>query len=302
MTIRYFILCCLSYLVIPAFAMGLDIQAAAPYCGQVATVAPTLPHAAIDRLANSHVAVGSKDIAFAWLGAPTRRYPHTALGSTVHAGSASVQLKSGRIVTYVLPLHRVFEDLQPRLIDLDQDGKDELILIESDALLGAALVIFGIRGDALVELARSPHAGSTFRWLNFVGAAEFEGRLDGKLDLAAVITPHIGGVLTLYRYKPPHLVPFAKVMDVSNHKMGSPEQALSAIVTATSASKNQPPTILVPDMSLRALHALRWQSGKWMELSDVKPLPADVQKLVPTINGACALLVDQTWWRVTLLH
>jgi hypothetical protein len=205
-------------------------------------------------------------------------------------------------VNYVLPLHRVFEDLQPRLIDIDQDGKDELILIESDALQGAALVVFGLRGDSLVELARSPHAGSTFRWLNFVGASDFEGRLDGKLDLAAVITPHIGGVLTLYRYQPPHLVPFAKALDVSNHKMGSPEQALSSIVPSSMASKNQPPTIVVPDMSLRALHALRWQAGKWMELSGVLPLPAAVQKLIPMASGACALLVDQTWWRVTLLH
>jgi hypothetical protein len=201
-------------------------------------------------------------------------------------------------VNYALPLHRVFEDLQPRLIDLDQDGKDELILIESDALQGAALVVFGLRGEALVELARSPHTGSTFRWLNVVGAADFEGRLDGKLDLAAVITPHVGGVLTLYRYRPPHLVPFAKAIDVSNHTMGSPEQALSVIVR----SVNPPPTVIIPDMSLRALHALRWQSGKWMELSDVKPLPAAVQKLVPMANGACALLVDQTWWQVTLLH
>jgi hypothetical protein len=298
MTARYLTLFLLGLFAPAAWAMGLDIQATPSNCGLPATSAPVPPLAATDRLANSHVATGNKDIAFAWLGAPTRRYPHAALGSAVHAGSASVQLKSGRILNYALPLHRVFEDLQPRLVDIDNDGKDELILIESDALQGAALVVFGLRGDALIELARSPHAGSTFRWLNFVGAADFEGRLDGNLNLAAVITPHIGGVLTLYRYKPPHLVPFAKAMDVSNHKMGSPEQALSSIVTTS----KQAPTILVPDMSLRALHALRWQSGKWMELSDVKPLPSAVQKLVPMANGACALLVDQTWWRVTLLH
>jgi hypothetical protein len=286
-----------------ASAMGLMVEPAQAFCGMPAAALTTdkPPLAAAKRLYKTPAVRGTRDIAWAWLGSPTNRYPHKALGSPTHAGSLHVQPSAGapkvRELIYTLPLHQVFEDLTVRLVDLDADGKDEIIVIQSDALRGSAVVVYGVRGNALVELARSPYAGSTFLWLNPVGVADFDG--DGKLDIASVITPHIGGTLTLYHYRPPALVPFASAMDTSNHRMGDPEQDLSAIVELPGLR----PTVIVPDMSLKALHALRWEaSGKWKELADVKPLPARVQRMTPLPGGACVLLADGSWMRVSLAN
>ena len=292
-------------------AMELMLEPAPAYCGKTAAVVDAAPAAAAQRLAGSLAIKGQRDIAWAWLGSPTARYPHAALGSSTHAGSVHVLLPTqGKLqeVVYQLPLNRVFEDLTLRLADIDQDGRDELIVIEADALRGASVVVLGLEDAAntpsdkkLVEKARSPPAGSTFRWLNPVGVADFDG--DGKLDIAAVITPHIGGVLTLYHYRPPQLVPYAKVMDTSNHLMGSPEQQLSVVLQLP----GKRPTIIVPDMSLKALHALRWvgsgANAKFKELADVMPLKARVQRITvlpDTADAACVLLADNTWQRVTL--
>ena len=239
------------------------------------------------------------------------RYPHKALGASTHAGSLHVLLNASagkfQEVIHELPFNRVFEDRLPRLIDLDGDGRDEIILIESDALRGSATVVYGMQSVkttkgaekkfSLVELARSVQTGSTFRWLNPVGVADFDG--DGKLDLASVLTPHIGGLLTLYRYSPPKLEQFAQAMDTSNHRMGDLEQQVAVIVE----QKGVRPTIIVPDMQLKALHALRWEApGQWKELADVKPLPATVNRITPLPNGGCVLLTDATWWRVWLTN
>ena len=298
-------------------AMGLMLEPASAHCGKAAPGANAAPAAASQRLAGSQVAQGQRDIAWAWLGSPTERYPHTALGSRTHAGSVHVLTTApagtppgsppGTLqeIIYRLPINRVFEDLTLRLADIDQDGRDELIVIESDALRGASVVVLGLEdspnGKTLKEKARSAPAGSTFRWLNPVGVADFDG--DGKQDVAAVITPHIGGVLTLYHYRPPQLVPYARAMDTSNHLMGSPEQQLAVIMQLP----GQRPTIIVPDMSLKALHALRWEgsgaTGKFKELADVMPLAARVQRitLIPDTPGtACVQLADNTWRRVTL--
>ena len=298
-------------------AMGLVTERLTLSCESPLSEVPppaNTPLAAQKRIPGSQVTKGQLDIAWAWLGSPTRRYPHGALGSQVHAASLHVVTETPlkaygppKVLSVELPLTRVFEDRLLRLADLDGDGKDEIIVVESDAFQGSSVVVYGLRSTPtgasaksrsqtrLVELARSPAAGSTFRWLNPVGVADFDG--DGMMDIASVTTPHIGGVLTLYHYTPPKLVPFAKAMDVSNHKMGALEQRLASIVNLP----GQRPTIIVPDMTLTALHALRWEDpGQWKELADVKPLQAQVDRITPLPDGACITLVDTSAWRVRL--
>ncbi len=300
--------------------MGLALEASTPQCGQP-RVQIIAPPAAAQRLPGSQAIRGQKNIQWAWLGSPTLRYPHTALGAATHAGSLHVLVGTAsgatRELVYTLPLNRVFEDRVPRLVDLDGDGSDEVIVIESDVLKGSAMVVLSVSNPVagpagshslvaagtggasvnLTEVARGPNTGSTFRWLNPVGVADFDG--DGRPDIAGVITPHVGGMLTLYNFRPPKLEPYAQTMDVSNHRMGDVEQQLAVIVEQNGSR----PTIIVPDMQLKALHALRWEApGKWKELADVKPLPATVQRLTPLAGGACLLLTDSTWWRMRLLH
>jgi hypothetical protein len=292
----------------PAVAMGLTVTPQTQACHtETAATTPLqpLPAAAKQRIPDSLAVAGRQDLAWVWLGSPTRRYPHGALGSPVHAGSVHALVRSGdgrwQLIEKALPLNRVFEDRIPRLADLDRDGRDEIVLIESDTLRGASLVVLGVAHDSqpprLVERARGPHAGSTFRWLNPVGVADFDG--DGSLDLASVTTPHVGGVLELLHYRPPALMKFASAMDVSNHRMGALEQSLAVVVEQA----GHRPTLIVPDMTLRALHALRWEApGRWTELADLKPMSGRVERLVPAADGACATLDDGRSVRVTLTH
>ena len=293
-----------------ALDMVLKLEPAAAQCGVPAAPIPAVPAAARQRLPQSEAVHGSRDIAWAWLGSPTNRYPHAAFGSPVHAGSLHVLVAdtSGaqQQLTLTLPAQRVFEDRVPRLVDMDGDGRDEIILVEADTARGAALVVFGLRaaagaapgtpaGLSLVELARSPFIGTAFRWLNPAGVADFDG--DGQLDIASVTTPHIGGVLTLYHFRPPQLLPFARATDVSNHRFGKLEQQLAVVVE----QPGRRPTVLVPDMQHTALQALRWDApGQWSRLDEPVAFRARIERVTPLAGGACVLLADASWWRVML--
>ncbi|AEG94046.1 FG-GAP repeat domain-containing protein [Ramlibacter tataouinensis] len=263
--------------------------AAAAAAGQQPTFSELLP--------GSLPVAGKRDIAWIWLGSSTQRYTHAALGSGTHAASlhAITRGQNGRELVLELPPERVIEDRLPRLADLDGDGQDEAIVVESHASRGAALVVYAIDRSGSqqrwLERARSEPVGA-MRWLNPVGVADFDG--DGHSEIASVSTPHIGGVLTLYRYAPPHLRTVARMGGVSNHRMGSPEQRLSAIVRGPRG-----PLVVVPDQAFARLLLLQWRAGQgWREAAAPVGLPAPVERMRERGEAVCVELRGGAWLRI----
>lgn len=170
---------------------------------------------------------GNGDVRSAWYVAPTTRYAHGILGDAIEAGGLRVELASGAQTTLSLPDDQVFEDRTPRLADLDGDGRTEIIAIRSSTRLGGSVAVYGVRGEALVELGATPYIGRSNRWLNIAGIADFTGQ--GGLQVAFVETPHIGGTLKLAAFQGNAMQVVAQIGGFSNHGIRSREQRLSAV-------------------------------------------------------------------------
>jgi hypothetical protein len=155
--------------------------------------------------------------------------------------------------------------LEPRIVDIDGNGGDEIIVVESDTALGASLAVYGIVDVRLVRITATPFLGQPNRWLNPLGVGDFDG--DGKSDIALVATPHIGGILRLYRFSRPVLSLFAEYPGVSTHRIGSTELALGRVVPASSRDQ-----LLVPDQARRVLMLLEWSPNEWRVVART-PLP-----------------------------
>lgn len=153
----------------------------------------------------------------------TERYQHGVLGDRIEAGGVVVQtgddIAAGRCGTAViLPKSSVFEDTSPRLSDLDGDGNNELIVVETNLRLGAQLAVYGLRNGKLHKLAATQNIGQAFRWLAPVGIADFNG--DGQNDVAYVETPHLGKILRVVTFENGELIQIAAVKGVTNHRIG----------------------------------------------------------------------------------
>lgn len=170
---------------------------------------------------------GNGDVRSAWYVAPTTRYGHGILGDAIEAGGLRVELANGAQTTLTLPEDQVFEDRTPRLADLDGDGRTEVITIRSSTRLGGSVAVYGVRGEALVELGATPYIGRSNRWLNIAGIADFTGQ--GGLQVAFVETPHIGGTLKLAAFHGNAMQVVAQIGGFSNHGIRSREQRLSAV-------------------------------------------------------------------------
>ncbi len=155
---------------------------------------------------------------------PTRRYAHGVLGDDVEWGRlVYVQQGSAAHGPYifeeiVLPPSRVFEDLTPRLYDLDGDAQFEIVVVEAEASSGAQLAVYGLRGTRLVKLAATPHIGRTNRWLAPLGAADLDG--DGAVEIAYIDRPHLAKTLRIWRYRDGTLEPVADAPGLTNHRIG----------------------------------------------------------------------------------
>ena len=230
------------------------------------------------QLPHSRVARGSRDIVVAWLADPTDRYQHDVLGDDLEATKLMVETSTGKRLQVDLPPTRVFEDLQPRIVDIDGDGREEIIVVESDRFLGASLAVYGIVDDRLARIAATAFLGRPYRWLNPLGVGDFNG--DGKLDVALVATPHIGGILRLYRFKIGKLSLFAEYPGVSTHQMGSTELGLGRVVA------NRPrDQLLVPTQTRKAMMLLEWSPDGLQVVARVELPGRLASSLTPTDDG-----------------
>jgi hypothetical protein len=132
-----------------------------------------------------------------FLSGPTTRYGHEALGDALEAGSITLveTAPQPRVVLNIdLPGHMVVEGIAPLWVDLDGDGVREIIVTHSDASQGTQVVVYAETGE---RIAAGPAIGQGFRGRHQLTVAPFGP--DGELELADVLTPHIGGVIEFYR-------------------------------------------------------------------------------------------------------
>jgi hypothetical protein len=181
-----------------------------------------------DILPDGLIGFGNNQIQRAWLGHPTTRYDHGVLADSIEASRLYAQINEQTTVYLDLPSDQVFEDRLVRFADLDNDGIDELIVIRTHLKTGAGIASYALENNQFTLKSASENIGLSHRWLNIVGFEDFTG--DGRLDIAAVITPHIGGTLTLFQQNGTQLVPVMSQWGFSNHAYGSRELGMSAVL------------------------------------------------------------------------
>ncbi|MEQ8895789.1 MAG: FG-GAP-like repeat-containing protein [Roseovarius sp.] len=151
----------------------------------------------------------------------TDEYGHGVLGDLRDAKALTVHLRrpgDARVTCpaeVILPEGEVFEDIAPRLADLDGDGLPEIIVVQSNAAKGAKLAVYDRRARLV---AATPHIGQRHRWLAPAAVADLDG--DGHVELAYVDRPHLTKRLQVWRFRGGTLEHLADAEGFTNHRIG----------------------------------------------------------------------------------
>ncbi len=213
---------------------------------------------ALGLLLSAGMAAAEADVLSARYDEPTTRYAHGVLGDDVEWGALVLTIDlcpaCARVdrQEVVIRMHesRVFEDTAPRLVDVDGDGLNEVLVVESHRAKGARVAIYD--GEGLEAYSR--YIGQAYRWMAPVGAADFDG--DGVVEIAVVDRPHLAKTLTLWRYQP-GIMPFvAELRGLTNHRIG--EDYISGGVRDCGAG----PEMIMADAGWGRIVSVTWDDGK----------------------------------------
>lgn len=189
---------------------------------------------------------------------PTTRYAHAILGDRIEAGGLLVTIK-GKEYHYKLEENYVFEDLQPRLADVDKDGELEFITIQTSLTSGGSIAVYKIKDGKLQPFLTSGYIGTSSRWLNIAAIDDLDN--DGKIEIAWIQTPHIGGILKIGRVENNQLVLLDSKSGVTNHRIGSRNLCLS-VLTATNPLK----TLYLPTQQYDSVKGFQLKNSKIEEV------------------------------------
>jgi hypothetical protein len=215
-------------------------------------------------MADGIVTLGTGAIASAWLAVPTLKYRHGVLGDVTEAQELRATNRNGDTLRYRVDDNSVFEDRLARMVYVNR--RDALLVVRTRLEQGAALALFMLDGpdgpsQRLVLAAEGPPMGHPNRWLNPIGAEDFDG--DGQTELAAVLTPHVNGPLVVYRQEGNKLVQKYRVPDFSNHQIYSRELGMSA---AADMNGDGVPDLLVPGANRETLRVVTFAQGTYRQL------------------------------------
>lgn len=194
-------------------SLALLLAEAAMACTTVPTSNPGVVQSSV--IISNHSAAWYEDV--------TDRYPHGVLGDELeptrlgfmHPGPRTT-LSCASYITLSPPY--VFEDISPRLADLDGDEIPELITIRSHAQKGAQIAIYKDNGATLELIATTPHIGTRFRWLAPAAIADLDQ--DGQIEIAYIDRPHLAKRLRIWRYENGKLTHIADKDGLTNHRIG----------------------------------------------------------------------------------
>lgn len=205
----------------------------------------------VNALPDARILVDEQDRLLLLTGSTTR-YAHGVLGDANEASSITLIETDGTPrIALEIPIEapQVIEQLIPLWVDWDLDGRREIIVTVSDSSHGARVIVFDDNGHLQ---STGPAVGIGNRWRHVLAVAPFGPQ--GELELAEVLTPHIGGGVQFFRMHGESLEFVAHIGGYTSHRIASRNMDMAVAGDFDGDGQTE---LLLPGTAFRSLGAIR---------------------------------------------
>ncbi len=172
---------------------------------------------------DARLVMNSKGQVALYANATDQRYVHGIMGDQLEAATLLVlEIRDSqiRILARIdLPGEDVYEGIAPFWADIDGDGVEDLLTTVSNGSLGARLRAYLWDGAGIRQETDSPPIGQGNRWRHQLSAGPFGPA--GEIEIASMLTPHIGGTLEFFRFAGDSLQRSAALRGLTTHLIGT---------------------------------------------------------------------------------
>ena len=158
-----------------------------------------------------------------YVNATDQRYVHGIMGDQLEGATLLIlDTKDSQIRVLArvdLPGEDVYEGIAPFWADIDGDGIEDLVTTVSNSTSGSRLRAYLWNESKIKQEVDGPAIGQGNRWQHQLTATALGP--NGEIEIADVLTPHIGGTLRFYRFDGSSLNIEASFPSVTTHSIGS---------------------------------------------------------------------------------
>lgn len=210
---------------------------------------------------------------------PSKRYRHAVLGDDIEPTEIHVYRFNQKFLeltaTYTAGKNGVFEAIGTLASDLDQDGKQEILITKSNSGKGTIHLALGMRNNKLTLKARSNTIGAENRWSHLLGAFNIDGSAPKVL---AVESPHQAGFLLALRLSGKRLRERARMAGFTTHSVGSRNLWEFALLRRRGVVE-----VVMQEIGRRYLSGLALFGNRW-HFRWSRPIPSPVRSNILTAD------------------
>jgi len=151
---------------------------------------------------DARIVISDTGLIAVYANATNERYVHAIMGDDIEGSSLVilnvVEDKLNIVAQVDLPGEDIYEGLSPIWADVNEDGVQDLITTISNSFEGAWMRAYIFDGENIISEVDSPSIGQGNRWRHQLAWGAFGA--NGEMQLASVLTPHIGGIVEFMQY------------------------------------------------------------------------------------------------------